>query len=287
MSTCKAFEVLQSLSVTSAQLNDHLKAIQKFLGFTGKDVDGIYGVATITRLERIFDTTIPTLPANTSMILSNKGIENIMQWEIGGKAAYISKYKNPMWPEWHSGVTIGIGYDLGYCNAAKFIEDFKALQQTDKNKLSCVVGLKGEDAENALTQDIKSLNVPWEIASEVYYSTSIPEHAKMTKKIYPEIAQLPPNAQAAILSLVYNRGTKLTGDSRTEMFNLVQLIRDKKLNAIAAEFRSMKRLWEPKKDKDGKVIKKGLHGLIIRREAEAVMIENATWVMAPTEYIFA
>lgn len=62
MATCKAFELLQSVNVTSATLTDHLKAIQKFLGFTGKDVDGIYGVATISRIEQIFDTTVPTLP---------------------------------------------------------------------------------------------------------------------------------------------------------------------------------------------------------------------------------
>ncbi len=287
MATCKAFELLQSVNVTSATLTDHLKAIQKFLGFTGKDVDGIYGVATISRIEQIFDTTVPTLPANTSMVLSNEGIENILQWEIGGKAAYISRFTNPIWPKESSGVTIGIGYDLGYCTAAKFADDFKKLPQADINKLSTVIGLKGAAAQRALTPNIKSASVPWEIACEVFYSSSIPEHAKLTKRIYPEVSQLPPDAQSAIVSLIYNRGTKLSGDRRVEMYNLIQLIKDKKLKAIAAEFRKMKRLWEPKKDKDGNITDKGSRGLTIRREAEAVMIENATWVMNPSQYIFA
>ena len=280
LATCKAFEVSQSIKVESVELIHHLKEIQKFLGFTGKDVDGLYGVSTISRIEMFFDTTVPKLPAGTSMVISKKGMEKIVEWEVSGKSAYNAKLKNPVWPGGASGVTIGIGYDLGYYTAKKVADDFKELPQSDLNKLINVVGLTGEKAKNALTPDIKSVYVPWEVAYKVYCQNSVPEYAKKAKGIYPEVSLLPPDAQAAILSLVYNRGTSFTKpneESRIEMKNLVQLIKDKNLKGIAAEFRKMKRLWPDS----------NLRGLLVRREAEAVMIENSTWVMSPSDYIFA
>jgi len=280
MATCKAFEVSQSINIAATELTDHLKEIQKFLGFTGEDVDGLYGVSTISRIEMIFDTTVPKLPAGTSMVISKKGMEKIVEWEVSGKSAYNAKLKNPLWPGGASGVTIGIGYDLGYYTAKKVADDFKELLQSDINKLISVVGLTGEKAKNAITPDIKSVNVPWEVAYKVYCSNSVPEYAKKAKGIYPEVSLLPPDAQAAILSLVYNRGTSFTKpneESRVEMKNLVQLIRDKNLKGIAAEYRKMMRLWPNSNQR----------GLLIRREAEAVMIENSTWVMNPSDYIFA
>jgi GH24 family phage-related lysozyme (muramidase) len=280
LATCKAFEVSQSLNFTSAELTHHLKEIQKFLGFTGKDVDGLFGVSTISRIEMIFDTTVPSLPYGTSMVISKKGMEKIVEWEVSGKSAYNAKYKNPVWPGGASGVTIGIGYDLGYYTAKKIADDFKELPQSDIHKLISVAGLKGEKAKNAITPDIKSVSVPWEIAYKVYCSNSVPEYAKKAKGIYPEVSVLPPDAQAAILSLVYNRGTSFTlpsVESRAEMKNLVQLIKDKNLKGIAAEYRKMMRLWPSPNQR----------GLLIRREAEAVMIENSTWVMNPSEYVFA
>jgi GH24 family phage-related lysozyme (muramidase) len=280
LATCIAFEVSQSIKVESVELTHHLKEIQKFLGFTGKDVDGLYGVSTISRIEMIFDTTIPILPAGTSMVISKRGMEKIVEWEVSGKSAYNAKLKNPVWPGGASGVTIGIGYDLGYYSAKKVADDFKELPQSDINKLISVTGLTGEKARNAITPDIKLVSVPWEIAYKVYCSNSVPEYAKKAKGIYPDVSVLPPDAQAAILSLVYNRGTSFTKpneESRVEMKNLVQLIKDKNLKGIAAEYRKMMRLWPNPNQR----------GLLIRREAEAVLIENSTWVINPSEYIFA
>src|SRR4051812_28857019 len=36
----------------------------------------------------------------------------IIACEVTSKAAYTSKYMNPIWPRGRSGVTIGIGYDI-------------------------------------------------------------------------------------------------------------------------------------------------------------------------------
>ena len=144
--SCSAFELSQSLNLKSIDLLERLKEIQEYLGFTGVDVDGLFGVETLSRLEAIFDTTIPVLPSVTSMIISKKGMEKIFEWEVSGKLTYIKKYQNPIWPGGESGVTIGIGYDLGYYTAKKVSEDFNELPISDLNKLIGLVGLTGQNA---------------------------------------------------------------------------------------------------------------------------------------------
>ena len=137
------------------------------------------------------------------------------------------------------------------------------------NKLKAVAGLKGIAAKNALKNNlgnIKSVSVDYRSALEVFYSNSVPAYAKSTIAIYADINNLPPDAQAALLSIVYNRGNSLAGDRRREMKNIVALVSAGNLRGIAAEIRSMKRLWTTPDTK----------GLVIRREKEAVLVENAT-----------
>lgn len=76
---------------------------------------------------------------------------------------------------------------------------------------------------------------------------------------------LPPDAQGALLSLVFNRGSSLSGSTRKEMKNIQAYVESKNLQKIADEIRSMKRLWS------------NLNGLLERREVEASLVENATF----------
>ena len=68
-----------------------------------------------------------------------------------------------------------------------------------------------------------------------------------------------------LLSLVFNRGTKMSGNKRREMKAIQALILDKDLDGIAEQIRLMKRLWN----------KSELPGLHTRRDKEARMIANA------------
>lgn len=91
------------------------------------------------------------------------------------------------------------------------------------------------------------------------------------KATWPGSHRLHPKAQAALISLAYNRGTSLTRkagdalDRRREMRELQPAVVTRDYAQMAALFRSMKRLWEGK----------GLAGLIRRREAEAALCEEA------------
>ena len=60
--TCKAYEALKKINTDAADLLTHKKEIQKFLGFTGKDVDGDIGKNSITKIELSLQSSSPTLP---------------------------------------------------------------------------------------------------------------------------------------------------------------------------------------------------------------------------------
>jgi hypothetical protein len=277
--TCYEIELLKQITVPSGSLIlDRKKAIQRSLGFTGRDVDGIVGAATLTRIEDFLNITLPTIPAGASMIVSKRGLDIIINSEISSKSAYLTKYKFPIWPGLESGITIGIGYDLGYVSPNQFQLDWgDSLSATTFNTLKTVVGKKGNDAKVALTASVKRIEVSWEIALEVFYTKSMPKYAVDTRRAFPGIEKLPPDAQGALLSLVYNRGALIdNSDRRREMKNIVGHVASGNLSKIASEIRSMKRLWNYNT----------FRGLHIRRDKEADLVANATFFMQSYEYIF-
>jgi lysozyme len=91
------------------------------------------------------------------------------------------------------------------------------------------------------------------------------------KTTWPGAHRLHAKALAAMVSLVYNRGDSLTKragdplDRRREMRELRPAIVQRDYLEMARLFRSMKRLWQGM----------GVAGLLRRREAEAVMCEEA------------
>ena len=280
VATINALVSIMELQPADNTLQSKKESIQKKLGFSGKQVDGIFGVNTTTRLETFVSPKLPALPAGANMIVSKKGLDLIVQSEISSEAIYNAKYKNPIWPKSESGITVGIGYDLGFETAAGIEADWKDLiSAADVSRLKAVAGKKGINARDALAANsggIKSVSIPFDIAKTVFYMNSLPGYARTTKSAYPDIATLPPDAQAALLSIVYNRGASLTGDRRREMKNIVPLVTRGDLAGIAAEIRSMKRLWTTPDTK----------GLVIRREKEAVLVENATFFFNPGDIIF-
>jgi N-acetylmuramoyl-L-alanine amidase len=70
LTTCKAYETLKKLNITSADFTFHKKEIQKSLGFTGTDVDGDVGSMTLERIEKelkISSSKTPTNPSSAKM----------------------------------------------------------------------------------------------------------------------------------------------------------------------------------------------------------------------------
>ena len=205
-------------------------------------------------------------PSNkNSEILSDKSLKLILDYEVGGGLKYYNKaLKHPCYPGGASGVTIGIGYDLGYNSDDQFRTDWRSLLDGNTfNRLSACLGYKGTSAK-ALIPNVKDIEIDWDIALIVFKTNTLPRFIKETLKAFPEADQLHPDAFGALVSLVFNRGASVKGTNRGEMMNIRKLVPTKNYKAIAQEIIDMKRIWT---DTD-------LTGLLKRRDAEAALIKS-------------
>lgn len=276
---------------SNTQTVERIKKLQKRLGV--KD-DGVIGPITLSRLETILDEYLilkkskkpggkpasietPTVPADVSfsLIVSRRALDKLIEFEITSEAAYTKKYQKPIYPGGESGATIGIGYDLGHNSKSTIDTDWRGkLGDADLELLKTAAGVKGAAAGN-LIAGLKCVNVPYPAACEVFYVRTLPRYASATREIYPGIEKLPADAQGALLSLIYNRGSKLGGDRRREMQEIAALVAAKDLDGIADRIAAMKRLWDKNK----------LPGLHARRDDEAGLVKNARATYPPEELV--
>jgi len=272
--TATCIELLKrgNKTTNTTDLKTLVKMVQRLVN---TDDDGVPGSGTVTKIEAFIAPVLPKKPAGASMIVSKKSIDALIAFEVTSKAFYEKRYQNPIWPGGESGVTIGIGYDLAFPSAKQLADTWGPLiSATDLQLLQSVRGKHGLNAKAAL-QGVKSVKIPFDKAIRVFHLITLPNEAGKTKRLYPGVEKLPPDAQGALVSLVYNRGTKTDGDRRREMKNIIELVANGNLAGIAAQIWSMKRLWDPAK----------AAGLIIRREKEAQMVENATFNILPEDQI--
>ena len=175
----------------------------------------------------------------------------------------------PDWPGGQSGVTIGFGYDLGYVTVDQFESDWGELVRPDASqRLKAVIGLRALRARNRIG-DLSDIRISRKAAEQVFGTRTLPLCELRTAQAYPGVNALPDDARGALVSLVYNRGTSMVDNSpddrRREMRAIREAVAKGDLAEIAAQLRSMKRLWEGQR----------LGGLIARREEEAQLVESA------------
>ena len=255
---------------------ERIRTLQRRIGV---EPDGVIGPLTLSRLEALLGPAptpaIALSPpsANASLSVSTKGVEQLIAFEVSSEATYDRKYQRPTWPQGESGVTIGIGYDLAHQRPEAIRRDWSGLlPDTEIERLASVAGLAGALAKAALAR-VANVVVPFAAARKVFYLRSLPEYAALTRRAFPGVERLPADAQAALLSLVYNRGAGKQGERHREMAAIGPLVAAADLAGIAAQLRAMKRLWDPR----------ALPGLIDRREREARLVEHARRAYAPAE----
>lgn len=201
--------------------------------------------------------------------LSPAALKLILEFEVGGGEAYYKAVlSRPTWPEGDSGVTIGIGYDLGYTPRARFLADWTALDSNQLARLASTIGYKGVAAK-ARVSNVRDIRIPWPVAYEVFLARTVPYWISQTLWTFPGADKLPADALGALVSLVFNRGTARKGRNREDMQDIFDILADGvqegDLAEIAKQIREMKRIWEGR----------GQSGLLRRREAEAVLVERA------------
>jgi hypothetical protein len=192
------------------------------------------------------------------MNLSTKGIEAIIRWETGGESYYDP---NPEWPGGESGITIGVGWDLGHTHAGETARAWKG--RINDAALALLVSVsthKGTAAQERLPH-VRHIAIPWAAALEVFREVTLPTWYLRTLRIYPQVESLPGDCAAALVSLVFNRGASLTGERRAEMARIQELLKAGDHAGIPAQLRAMTRLWPTVK------------GLRRRREEEADLFE--------------
>ncbi len=241
-------------------IDRRLARLQQAMGVTA---DGILGPETMTALEaRILSRRqIANVPC--SLEVSRAGLDLLVAFEVTSPAFYEKKLRRPVWPGGESGVTIGIGYDIGMTSARQIERDWRGrLADEAVDRLLTAQGIAGIRAKR-LARELSDVEVPFGIAETVFYRCTVPQFARRTLDVYPGVDELPPDAQAMVLSLIYNRGTRLSGPRRRHMAALKPLIARGDLDAIAGQFELMTELWPD------------LPGLCARRRKEAAMIRSA------------
>jgi len=190
------------------------------------------------------------------MIMTEKAKKLILSFE-----GLDQPYK---WPRGESGITIGRGYDLGYVTASECAADWADyLPKEHIETLKSAIGYKGEAARR-IAYRYMNIFVSEESADAVFERNMLPKQMWRTIIAFPGVEELPADAQGALVSLVYNRGTAMEGDRRMEMRTIRDAVKFGDLVTIVKQLRYMKRLW----------IGKGLDGLLQRRDAEADLVES-------------
>lgn len=205
-------------------------------------------------------TVIEPKPPACETLLTPEGFDLIVRFEAGGRALYERRYQRPIWPGRVSGVTIGIGYDLGHAARPTILADWQPHPQRDE--LPAASGITGP-AARPVALAMRHVITPYPLAEHVFSCTSVIAYWRKTRRAFGGTAfdALPPHARDALVSLVYNRGTGMKGDARAEMRAIRdQCVPARDVRCIATQIRAMKRVWR------GTDIEAGMAA---RRDAEA------------------
>lgn len=192
--------------------------------------------------------------------ISQAADDLIVACEVSSRATYEKKYRRPEWPGGASGVTIAIGYDLGYATPSKIKSDWgDRLPGAMIDAMVPCLGVTGERAHGLLSSVKSKIDVPWDAAISVYEHVDIPEWTGRVCKAIPSAERLSPDCVGALTSLAYNRGASFQkdGDRYREMRAIRSHIIAGELNLVDDEIRNMKRLWP------------NVRGLQIRRDRES------------------
>lgn len=181
----------------------------------------------------------PTPEAVTGPALVPAGLNLIIDQEVSDQATYDKLYIHPTdGGGGDSGVTTGIGYDYSAVSRSRSLTDWEALPQSDNNRLASTAGLSGSPARARLP-GLRDISVPWSIAVDEFQVVDVPRYWQECEQAFPGFDDLRPNAQGAILSVVYNRGSSTVGPSRVDFRTLRTAIANQDYDAMAAAVRHM------------------------------------------------
>jgi len=279
-------DVLRTHSLSSRHANLAAGAaatLATFLVETSRAAQGEDGV-TFTRYPRCL-LAIAVLP----LLLRPCAAEEAPCWREGGPSlvagsmdaviATASRFlvkaeavpPHPYWPGGSSGVTLGVGWDVGYHTPDAIADTWKDLGPDRVAQLQRAAGKKGRAAATVVSA-LRSLTVPRDVSIAILTRSLREEYYPLIIRLFPGVEHLPTEAQVVFLSVVFNRGpsmghdpdwkTAKDVDRRWEMRRMRNDVQRRDLFAIYVHLGTMKRLWE----------QSGPRGLPIRRRDEQALI---------------
>jgi GH24 family phage-related lysozyme (muramidase) len=223
--------------------------------------------AVIGGIESLGSSLTNRRPSSKTEI-SKFAVTTIIDLEVSGEDAYTAHYQGPEVPGSYSGVTIGIGYDIGQITPQYFKDDWQGLIPDDViERLSEACGKTKQSAKEVM-QSLLDVKIPWQVANEQFLNRTLPLYVADTEAVFKNTNKLHPDSLGALVSLIYNRGTSFSTtnangeDTRPEMRNIRDLMAEMKFSEIPEQFRAMKWVW----DKDHGNYSRGL---LDRRDTEA------------------
>lgn len=197
-----------------------------------------------------------------SLRSSRAAIDLIIASEVTDRASYERRLMRPTWPGGASGVTVAIGYDLGFATADSIASDWgPRLPASAITAMKSVMGKTGEDARAAVASVRQAISVPWDAAVEVFMVHDMPKWERIVLRAVPGAEKLPAGCFGVLVSLAFNRGASFSkdGDRYREMRDIRMHVVSGQWDLVPDDIRSMKRLWPSPSQR----------GLPIRRDAEA------------------
>jgi hypothetical protein len=181
----------------------------------------------------------PVMPAPArQLLLSSGGRSLVLEYETGGKSGYDP---HPEAPDPRlSGVTWGIGYDGHYNSPTVIKMDWAILGSRNVDRLAAMHPYYGRSAQAHL-KEVRDITVAWQTATDVFDNVDVAREFANAKRAVPGFEKLRPNAQAAWISLGFNRGWAMSGPNRVEMREMRDLTPKRDYEGIAFQLRKMVR----------------------------------------------
>jgi peptidoglycan hydrolase-like protein with peptidoglycan-binding domain len=228
---------------------------------TARQALGIPGPVDV---DDTFQTALASVP-DLFPPLTTSGVTFIARAEVGSAKQY-KQHPEPCLPSATSGITIGIGYDCQFVTRDQLFADWTGkLPNAALDRLAGCLGVVGTPA---LLTPLKDLQVPLNAAMSVFATRSLQQYLDQTRSIYPQIDALSEARRTALVSIVYNRGPRLTDkdstrQDRLEMRKIRDLLSAGNVDAVADQIDAMARLWGPGPTP--------VPGLVERRHSEAAL----------------
>jgi hypothetical protein len=123
--------------------------------------------------------------------ISSRSTELIVASEVSSKRVYEAKYMSPTWPRGRSGITIGIGYDVGYVTPFQLEADWKQyITAASIEALAEACGITGTGAASLLSKIQPRVTVPWAKAFAQFENEVRPRYIGETERALPNIDKL-------------------------------------------------------------------------------------------------